>query len=100
METETTLTLNPLILFIKFLIWYGLNNMKLGYRRYIYVGYLSTKSWENEKIMVNTRDSINTLVSWVHSLMLLTYIRRLEIYIFFRAKYSVVWQNSQWVHAI
>ena len=31
---------------------------------------VSTNSCKNEKIMVNTRDNINTLVSRVHSLML------------------------------
>ena len=45
------------------------------------------------KIMVNVRwdiwENINTLVSTVHSLMIYTYIHRLEIN-FFRAKYFVV----------
>ena len=45
------------------------------------------------KKMVSTRDSINTLVSRVHSLMLQTYIYRLEINNFraLLTKYFVVW---------
>ena len=39
---------------------------------------LSKKFWENEKITVNARDNINTLVSWFHSLILQTYVYRLE----------------------
>ena len=43
------------------------------------------------KIMVTTWDQINTLIFWVHSLMLWTYIHRLEINIF-----RVFWSNVLW----
>ena len=75
-----------LILFIKFPTRSDLNNKKLGYRLYIYVSYyfefwssntcFSYPKWElgdkvlrKRKMMMNTRDNINTLAS-VHSLML------------------------------
>ena len=108
------------ILFIKFLIWSGLNNMKLYYRLWcglLFFNFLQathlylikkesywqtpqkTKQKKNDEH--KKRNNISTSVSWVHSLMLKTYIHRLAIFIFraFRPK-VVVWVEFSMVHSI
>ena len=119
MVKTKTETFNLLILFMEFLIWWGLNNMKLGNRLYIYrsshpvlflrkgVLKICSKFTEHpcrSAICKAKQLYWNHTSAWVFSCKFAAYFRklnRLEIYIFWAFWSKILWygRNSLWVHS-